>query len=118
MNLLDAITIPDTAIWTNRYSWSPVKQSLEYSMEGSVLIQEKGKAKGRPITLKVSMVKTTLDALYAYLTNEANMTLVLGTESFIVRWDQSNPIESEPYIEFADPDDGDWYKVTLQFIQV
>ena len=118
MNKLDYLTIPETAVWTNRYSWTPVKQETEYSITGSLVVQEGVKLRGRPIEHKISMQGTTLDALYAYLTTQSNMNLTLGSESFVVRWDQSAPIESEPYVEYADPALEDWYRVTLKFIVV
>lgn len=118
MNSLDLVAIPDTAVWTNKYKWTPIKQGTEYSIGGALIVQEGTKLTGKPIELDVSMQKTTLDALQAKLVGTPNMTLTLGSESFAVRWDQSDPIEAEPYVEVADPATADWYRVKLSFIVV
>lgn len=45
------IDLPKDLEWEDETTWSPVEQSLEYSLTGALLIQEGVKLKGRTITL-------------------------------------------------------------------
>jgi len=49
---LDGIVLPEVLMWTDEFSWSPVKQDIKYSTTGAIFIQEHLKIGGRPITLK------------------------------------------------------------------
>lgn len=48
---LDNLRLPKDLIWQDEFSWEPVAQVYEYSVEGNLLIQESAKKKGRHITL-------------------------------------------------------------------
>lgn len=45
------VYLPKELIWQDEFSWEPVAQTYEYSVEGNLLIQESTKKKGRHITL-------------------------------------------------------------------
>lgn len=47
---LGTYTLPNL-VWIDEFSWSPIVQSFEYSIEGSLLLTEYSKLAGRPITL-------------------------------------------------------------------
>jgi hypothetical protein len=46
------ITLPGDLNWEDEFKWSPVTQSREYAISGSMIVQEWVKQVGRPITLK------------------------------------------------------------------
>ena len=46
------VFLPKDLEWVDESTWSPVEQSLEYSLQGSLFIQEGVKLKGRTITLQ------------------------------------------------------------------
>lgn len=48
---LGTVVLPKALIWQDEFTWGPVAQSYEYSVEGNFLIQESTKKKGRHITL-------------------------------------------------------------------
>lgn len=45
------VVLPKDLAWEDEFSWEPVAQVYEYSVEGNLLIQESTKKKGRHITL-------------------------------------------------------------------
>lgn len=45
------VYLPKELVWQDEFSWEPVAQTYEYSVEGNLLIQESTKKKGRHITL-------------------------------------------------------------------
>ena len=60
MNSLNAITLPDDLRWTDEFSWSPVRQSAEPSLVGTLNIEESALQQGRPITLQGYINRSTL----------------------------------------------------------
>lgn len=46
------ITLPTDLNWTDEYKWTPVVQSQEYAISGSLIVEEWVKQAGRPITLQ------------------------------------------------------------------
>lgn len=48
---LGSIVLPSGLRWQDEHAWSPVSQSMEYSLTGSLVIDEATKQAGRPITL-------------------------------------------------------------------
>lgn len=46
------IVFSDDLEWVDEFEWTPVEQSKDYTIGGSLIIQEATKLAGRPITLK------------------------------------------------------------------
>lgn len=125
--LLDTIILPDGLIWSDRYDWTPVAQTVAVSLTGTIIIQEAAQLAGRPITLEGAedqswATKSQIDALYA-LTGAADkiMTLDLGTDGVhqvIWRRDQA-PIVAAPVLRTVDPGPATMYAVlALRFIKI
>lgn len=116
--------------WSDEFSWSPVKQSAEYSITGALLIDESVMLAGRPITLAPPdpsaawLTRATLNALMAWAEVPGRvMTLTLrgAARSVMFRRTDGPAIEAEPVIFVADPEPGgfgDHYLATLRFIEV
>ena len=49
---LGTVTLPGDLRWADEFSWTPVQRSAEYSLTGSLIIQEAVKLAGRTITLE------------------------------------------------------------------
>ncbi len=47
----ETVSIEDGFFWSDEFSWKAKEQSLEYAMDGTLIIQEGTKLSGRPITL-------------------------------------------------------------------
>jgi hypothetical protein len=125
--LLDTITLPDGLVWTDRYDWTPIAQSMTVSITGTVIIQEAAQLTGRPITLEGAedqswATRSQIDALYA-LTGTADkvMSLDLGEEGLhqvIWRRDQA-PIVVSQVLRTVDPGPATMYAVmALRFIKI
>lgn len=122
---LDAFSLPTDLVWINEFEWTPVEQSEEYTLNGALIFDSGIKQAGRPITLEGGvdaawLERGELKTLYAKLDDDAAMTLTLGDgRVFTVRFDHKNqPIESEPIIDYAVPEDEDKYTLTVRFITV
>lgn len=46
------ITLPTDLNWVDEFKWSPVIQSQEYAISGSLVVDDWVKLAGRPITLQ------------------------------------------------------------------
>lgn len=120
---LDAITLPEDMNWTDEYDWSPVSQGTQYTLTGSLIVEEATKAKGRPITIGSDdawATKADLDALRAKLVADTDMTLTLHDgRTFTVRWRHADtPIAAKQVAAYADPASTDYYRITLRFLEV
>lgn len=122
---LDALVLPDDLQWTDQYTWSPVVQSLDFSLTGAPIIQEAKKTKGREITLVGGeesgwVLKSVLDQLQAKA-DTADLTMVLdywgATYNVMFRRD-SSPIEARQIGDFSNPQNDDYYSLTLRLIEV
>lgn len=49
---LGALTLPDGLVWSDEDAWSPIAQSIEYGLTGSLIVDLGEKQGGRPITLR------------------------------------------------------------------
>ena len=124
--ILDTLTLPAGLVWADKYDWTPVSQSVEISLTGTLVIQEAAQLAGRPITLVGGgqfcwAPRPVIDALYATLqTAGQTMTLDLdadGSHQVIWRRD-AQPLEVEPVVDYEDMIDSDLYIIkTLRFMQ-
>ncbi len=122
---LDAVVLPEDLIWTDEYLWTPIKQTTERGLTGANIIDSGVKTAGRSITLVgepnwVECPRSLLNTLHAKLADNAEMILTLhDARQFTVRFDhQSTPIQSEPVIDFNNPEDSDENSITLRFITI
>lgn len=127
---LDGLELPIGLRWTDEFSWSPVERSTTYSLDGSLIIQESVKLKGRPITLSGGInyspiPRDDLLTLYEKLTTypETGMTLILhDTRQFQVMPHEHFVSEIYPVVMDSGPADplaADLYYIeNLYFIEV
>ena len=129
---LGVITLPATLVWEDEFSWSPVAQSTEYGLTGSLILQEATKLAGRPITLvgksdgtahtggitltNLRTLKTALDVA------GATWTLTLHDARTFTVAARQDPLEAEPlpvYRSFfpANPPGDRWYLIRALKLQ-
>lgn len=116
--------------WLDEFDWSPVEQAVARSIGGALIIDLALKTGGRPITLKpyddVSawMPGATVRQLQTWEADPLlQLTLVIrgSTHQVVFRRESGQPIAARPVAFVADPVEGgfgDWYLVTLRFIEV
>lgn len=120
------ITFTDHLVWQDEFSWSPVQQSQQYAIGGTLVIQEAKKLSGRPITLvgddSVWETRAVVEALHAAsLLTFQQFTLTLpDTSAKTVMFDKQNsPIETQALFAGLDESDSDQYIIkALRFIEV
>jgi hypothetical protein len=124
MSTLDAITLPSDLLWIDEYAHTPVVQKISPAVDGSLVIEVAAQIAGRPITLQGGndyawVTKATLEQLRIkqYL---PGLTMVLNHNgaNYSVIFQQPNGIEATPIIDYSNPDPGDFYAVTLRFIEI
>ncbi len=124
---LNEITLPAGLRWADKYDWTPVHQSLEISLTGTVLIEEAAQLAGRPITLVGGadacwLPRAELDVLRALtLTAGLELTLDLGPDGIhTVIWSRDGqPIEARPLVDYTDPVDDTIYVIDkMKFMSI
>jgi len=123
---LDAIVLPDTLVWEDEISWSPVAQSVETTLTGALIREEATRLAGRPITLTGKsdsnshtggMTRSALLTLRAALiVADATFTLTLHDARTFTVAPRQDPLDAEPlpvYRSFssANPTSDRWYLI-------
>jgi len=134
MITLGGQSLPDGLRWQDEHAWSPVSQAMEYTLTGSLMIDEATKQAGRPITLAGGlhfawMAKGDLDDLLSLLTAapETGLTLTLhdgrqfqvlprhGTDGAVTAYPVPRVLDSG----LADPNATTWYYLdALRLLQI
>ena len=128
MNSLDAVEFPKDMYWVDEFLWTPVEQTEDYSVTGSLLIDSGVKQAGRPITIQpfsnaYSWVKRSvvlqLQALSEIQDKEMTLTLDDG-RTFTVRFRHGDgkPFEARPRFHVFPPQDEDYYMIILRLMEV
>ena len=125
--ILDTITLPVDLHWEDETDWTPVEQSQEYSLAGSLVLDAGTKQAGRPITLaggddRAWASRTTVLALMAKAALPGEeMTLTLNddrTFTVMFRHGDGKPVDAKPVIPYNTPDAADYYTLTLRLMEV
>lgn len=120
------IVFTDQLVWRDEFSWSPVQQSQQYTIGGTLVIQEAKKLSGRPITLigddtvweSREIVKKLHEASLIPF-KEFTLTLHDGSEKTVMFDKTNTPIETQALFAGQDEDDSNQYIInTLRFIEV
>ena len=120
---LDNIELPDDLIWLDEFDWSPVEQLQTYTLTGSIVFESALKHGGRTIMIgegssRVHTTRAVVDALYAKLSINAEMTLTLqDSREFTVRFHHENkPIDAKPVFDYRIKNPADPYHLTFRLI--
>lgn len=99
---LNLITLPAGLRWEDEFAWSPLAQASEYSLTGSLLVEQTTRLAGRPITLIGGkdfawMTRSEVSTLKTLLDTGAAMTLTLhDARSFTVIPAADEPLTVTP----------------------
>ena len=115
--------------WADENRYSPVKQSVDESLTGALIVQVDGDAArpGRPITLQPEddfsawMIREDLDTLNewgAIPGAEFELTLRGVVYPVMFRHQEPPAIDAKPVVHFSDVQATDYYLVTLKFMTV
>lgn len=136
---LDGLELPGDLVFSDEYDWCEVDRKSEYSLTGSLIVNEEVKLAGRPITLEAREEKTYYraakndqgglgniwisrqivdDLIDKANTPELEMTLVLPDErSFTVMFREEG-VTAKPLYHVSPHDDADPYYVVIKLITV
>lgn len=121
----DTIILPESLEWVDEYEWSDVKQDIQTTIGGGLVISESVVSAGRPITLiggdNVWINKPTLDALML-LVNIVDKVYTLtfpDARTFQVVFDRSdNAVVAKPvFRQITQAVDAN-YTITLNLMEV
>lgn len=121
----DSVDISDDFEWPDEYTWPKVALQKTYSVTGALLIETNTRQTGRPITLVGTeqhawMQRIDLAQVRTFVeTPGAELELVFRDQTFNVMFDhEAGALEVVPVADFAEPDDADFFYVTMRFIEV
>ena len=123
---LGAITLPEDLVWEDEFEWTPVEDSIDTALSGSLVIQSGTRAKGRPITLSgteshawaprslVESLKVLADA------PPGSLTLSYHGREFPVRFRYGEkPYTARPVSFYSGtPLADDFYTITVRLMEV
>lgn len=120
------VTFTDDLQWVDEFAWAPVEQNVERTITGALVVQNAARAAGRPITLAPDsesaawMTRASLDTLRTWAAT-AGQVLTLGHRGVnrsVIWRHQDTAIDATPVVPFADVQAGDFYRVTLRFMEI
>lgn len=121
---LGGVQLPADLHWADEYAWTPVEQSREYTLGGSLVIEEAVRQAGRPITLEAGsdrawVTRTTVNALYALAQAPGALTLVLhdSRQFQVVFRHGDRAIDAEPVVPVL-PAADTYYRVTVRLLTI
>ena len=123
------VQLEDGFLWSDEFDWKPIQQNQEYAINGTLIVQEGKKKSGRPITLSPNdgqgwVKRSDLSIIkdWSALQDE-QFTLVFeyphDTRQFNVIFNHADgAINAKPVMGFPTVSEGDYYEVTLKFLEV
>lgn len=122
------IRLNDHLVWVDWGKYSPVGQSQNYAIDGSLVVESTHKKAGMPITLSAEpnqglKYRKDVEPINRMMLNNIDepMSLKLHDESthkVLFSSVDGAPIEATPLIGYADPNGDDYIGLTLRFIAV
>src|SRR5574337_37607 len=120
------LTLPDDLLWVDEHQWSPVRQALTPTLTGALVVEAAALQAGRPITLKGDvtwgwMPRTALETLRGWSATPG-LAAVLNLRGIdhdvMFRHHDAPALEAQPIVDYLDPDNADWYAVTLKLMEI
>jgi hypothetical protein len=117
------VALPRDLQWRDEFAWTPVEHSTDYSLTGSLVIQEALRQDGRPITLfggrdGAWIDRAALLALYELASvPDQVLTLDLWGQEFSVIF-RRPAIEAEEIARVANPGAEHRYAITINLMEI
>ncbi len=128
MNLADnrVLTLPDDLLWSDEHAWTPAVAAVSYLLTGALLVESAARQKGRPLTLVGAadmawVTRETVNTLYDWAAQPNRLfelTLIDGRVFSVAFRHHETAIEAEPVMGFPARRDGDYYRITLRFMEI
>lgn len=121
------LDLPDDLYWSDETAWQPVVQTAERTITGALVVQVHQRIAGRPITLEpvddssAWLTRDKLETLMSWASiPDAQMVLNYRGTDYNVIWrhHDGEVISAQPIVHYADVQAGDFYTVTLRFMEV
>ena len=125
----EIVPLENGFLWSDEFDWKLIEQNQERAIDGTLIIQEGKKKSGRPITLSPSdgqgwIKRSDLSVIQGWSAlQDEQFTLEFeyphDNRQFNVIFNHSDgAINAKPVMGFPTVSDGDYYEVTLKFIEV
>ncbi len=125
----ETVPLENGFLWSDEFDWKPIEQNQERAIDGTLIVQEGKKKSGRPITLSPTdgqgWVKRSDLSTIQYWSTLQGEQFTLSFEyphdnrQFNVIFNHAEgAINAKPVMGFPTVSDGDYYEVTLKFIEV
>ncbi len=113
-------------LWADENGWFPVEQTIDRTVTGALIVSFATRVSGRPITLRPEddssawMLAVDLAQLNAWAAIPGlQLTLTLrGVARTVIFRHHETPMEATPLVHYRDVVDGDWYLLTLRFMEI
>lgn len=121
------IELPVDLRWTDEFDWNAVKQNVDTTITGAIIVEVGTLQAGRPITLapvdessawisrlKLSAVKAWGDTAGLAM----NLTINGVSRNVIFRHHDGGAIAATPVVHYHDIGDADFYSATFKFTEI
>lgn len=123
---LGAITLPDDLAWEDEFEWTPVEDTIDTALSGSLVIQSGARVKGRPITLSGSenqawITRSVVEAIKSLAdAPPSSLTFSYHGREFPVRFRYGEkPYSAKPVSFYSGtPLADDFYTITVRLMEV
>lgn len=123
---IDTVLLDADLYWPDENSWHPVEQTVQRSITGALLVSVSARVKGRPITLQPEdessawMLHSDLAMLKAWaaIPGQILSLQLRGVYYDVMFRHQDTALEAVPVVHYSDVSDGDYYRITLRFLEV
>jgi len=125
----ETVPLENGFLWADEFDWKPIEQNQERAVDGTLIVQEGKKKSGRPITLSPTdgqgwIKRSDLSIIQNWSALQGEQfTLIFeyphDTRQFNVIFNHGEgAINAKPVMGFPTVSDGDYYEVTLKFLEV
>jgi hypothetical protein len=126
---LEELILPNDLLWSDEFDWSQVTASQVYTLTGALVIEQGVRLAGRPISLSAQddmawvtrSVAQKLKDWAGYANRKFRLVFEYPTDTrqFLVAFAHAdNPFSSRPVKGFPGHEAGDYFNITLKFIEV
>lgn len=123
------VPLSDGFLWADEFTWKPIEQSQDRALDGTLIVQEGLKKAGRPITLNadknMAWLQRSIVSVLKDWSAQQGEAFVLQFEyphdkrAFNVIFNHADgAIDAKPVMDIPTSSDGDYYNVTLKFLEV
>jgi hypothetical protein len=119
------LSLPAQLDWPDEFAWDQVEQVTTYTTTGALIVESAAKQTGRPITLQGSETRAWCERgplltlrQWASQPGQTFTLLLRGTTRTVVFDHAATALEASPIVDYADPENTDYYAVTLRFLEL